>query len=80
MTIGSVNLAEFFLTFVSAIAFSLLVASGPWVIVAGLVVGGLFAAPFAAYLTRWLNTRVLLALVGSVISLVSVFNLWQALA
>jgi uncharacterized membrane protein YfcA len=80
MTIGSVNLAEFFLTFVSAIAFSLLVASGPWIIVAGLVVGGLFAAPFAAYLTRRLNTRVLLALVGSVISLVSVFNLWQALA
>jgi uncharacterized membrane protein YfcA len=80
MTIGSVNLAEFFLTFVSAIAFSLLVASGPWIIVAGLVVGGLFAAPFAAYLTRRLNTRILLALVGSVISLVSVFNLWQALA
>jgi uncharacterized membrane protein YfcA len=80
MTIGSVNLAEFFLTFVSAIAFSLLVGSGPWVIVAGLVLGGLFAAPFAAYLTRRLNTRVLLALVGSVISGLSVFNLWQALA
>jgi uncharacterized membrane protein YfcA len=79
-TIGSVNLAEFFLTFASAIAFALLVGSGPWLIVAGLVVGGLFAAPLAAWLTSRLDTRVLLALVGSVISLVSVFNLYRALA
>ncbi len=80
MTIGSVNLAEFFLTFVSAIAFALLVGEGPWVTVAGLVLGGLFAAPFAAYLTSRLPTKTLLALVGTVISLVSLYNLHQALA
>lgn len=80
MTIGSVNLAEFFLTFVSAIAFAVLVGEGPWPIVAGLVLGGLFAAPLAAYLTSRLPTKALLALVGSVISLVSVYNLYQALA
>lgn len=79
-TIGSVNLAEFFLTFVSAIAFAVLVGEGPWVVVAGLVVGGLFAAPFAAYLTSRLNTKTLLALVGTVISIVSVYNLYRALA
>lgn len=80
MTIGSVNLAEFFLTFVSAIAFALLIGEGPWVTVAGLVLGGLFAAPFAAFLTSRLPTKTLLALVGTVISLVSAYNLYQALA
>lgn len=79
MTIGSVNLAEFFLTFVSAIAFAVLVGEQPWPTVAGLVVGGLFAAPFAAYLTSRLSTRSLLILVGSVISLISTYNLARAL-
>jgi uncharacterized membrane protein YfcA len=77
-TIGSVNLAEFFLTFVSAMVFATLVEEGPWPIVAGLVVGGLFAAPFAAMLTRRLNTKVLLALVGTTISVTSTYNLYKA--
>jgi uncharacterized membrane protein YfcA len=79
MTIGSVNLAEFFLTFVSAGVFAMLVSESPWVTVAGLVVGGLFAAPFAALLTRRLRTKTLLALVGTVIVLISGFNLYRAL-
>lgn len=79
-TIGSVNLAEFFLTFASAGVFTLLVQEAPWATVAGLVVGGLFAAPLAALLTRHLHTRVLLVLVGLVITGVSSFNLWRALA
>lgn len=79
-TIGSVNLAEFFLTFVSAGLFMFMVEGTPWATVAGLVIGGLFAAPFAAWLTRRLNTRTLLMAVGSVISIVSCVNLWRALA
>jgi uncharacterized protein len=80
MTIGSVNLAEFFLTFISAGVFAMLVGESPWVTVAGLVVGGMFAAPFAAMLTKRLNTKALLALVGSVIVLISAFNIYKALA
>ena len=80
MTIGSVNLAEFFLTFVAAIAFAVLVGEGPWPTVAGLVLGGLFAAPFAAYLTSRLHTKALLALVGTLIAVISLYNLHQALA
>ena len=79
MTIGSVNLAEFFLTFVSAGVFAMLVGENPWVTVAGLVIGGLFAAPLAAWLTQRLHTRTLLALVGGVIALISLFNLYTAL-
>jgi uncharacterized membrane protein YfcA len=78
-TIGSVNLAEFFLTFVSAMVFALLVEEGPWPVVAGLVVGGLFAAPFAALLTRHLKTKALLMMVGLVISGVSLYNISRAL-
>ncbi|MGR6806063.1 sulfite exporter TauE/SafE family protein [Sphaerotilus natans] len=77
-TIGSVNLAEFFLTFVSAGVFAMLVGESPWPTVAGLVIGGLFAAPLAALLTRHLNTKALLALVGTVISLISIYNLYRA--
>lgn len=78
-TIGSVNFAEFFLTLGSAIAFTALVGFGPWMVVAGLVIGGLFAAPFAAYLCSKLHTRTLLILVGTLISAVSAFNLYSSL-
>jgi uncharacterized protein len=79
-TIGSVNLAEFFLTFITAGVFTLLVDGTPWPTVAGLVVGGLFAAPLAALMTRHLHTRILLILVGTVITGISGYNLWRALA
>lgn len=78
-TIGSVNLAEFFLTFTVAGVFAVLVEESPWPTVAGLVVGGLFAAPFAAYLTKHLKTKTLLVLVGTVISGISAYNLVKAL-
>ncbi len=78
-TIGSVNLAEFFLTFISASVFAVLIDETPWPTVAGLVAGGLFAAPFAAYLTKRLHTKALLLIVGSVIALISTYNLYRAL-
>ena len=74
-TIGSVNFAEFFLTVASATAFFALLDGQVWVIVAGLVIGGLFAAPFAAYATRHFKTKTLLILVGCLISCVSLYNL-----
>ncbi len=77
-TIGSVNLAEFFLTFMSAMVFAVLVEASPWPTVAGLVVGGLFAAPFAALLTKRLKTKTLLAMVGTLIALISAYNLYKA--
>ncbi len=77
-TIGSVNFAEFFLTVTVATALFSILDQSVWIIVAGLVIGGLFAAPFAAYITRHLKTKTLLILVGSLISLISVFNLYKA--
>lgn len=78
-TIGSVNFAEFFLTLAGAASFTLLAETTTWQIVAGLVIGGLFAAPFAALLTRRLSTRKLLLLVGALITVISCYNLFKSL-
>lgn len=79
-TIGSVNFAEFFLTVTVAGALFSILDQSVWIIVSGLVVGGLFAAPFAAYITKHLKTKTLLILVGILISLISIFNLYKAFA
>lgn len=79
-TIGSVNFAEFFITVATAASFSLLVGPSTWVLVAGLVIGGLFAAPFAALLCRRLRARTLLILVGTLITALSAYNLYRAIA
>jgi uncharacterized membrane protein YfcA len=78
-TIGSVNFAEFFLSLSAATAFAILVGPDTWPTIAGLVVGGAFAAPLAAVLTRRLSAKVLLLLVGTLITLLSAYNLFRAL-
>jgi uncharacterized membrane protein YfcA len=78
-TIGSVNFAEFFLTLMSGATFALLVGTNTWPIVAGLVLGGLFAAPFAALLTKKFHARLLLVIVGTLISALSFYNLYKAI-
>lgn len=79
-TIGSVNFAEFFLTLTSAASLFILVDETIWHVVAGLIVGGLFASPFAAYACKTFSTRTLLILVGTLISGISLFNLYKAIA
>jgi uncharacterized membrane protein YfcA len=80
-TIGSVNFAEFFLTLSSATSFILLAGEPTtWLLVAGLVFGGLFAAPFAALLCKRLQPRTLMTVVGCLITLLSAYNVWRALA
>ncbi len=79
-TIGTVNFAEFFLTLTSAAVFALLMETNTWPIIVGLVFGGLFAAPFAAVLCKKLHARTLLILVGTLIVIVSLYNLYRALA
>lgn len=79
-TIGSVNAAEFFLALSGAFTFALLGAFTHWQVIAGLVVGGLFAAPFAALLTRVMSARALMLIVGLLITVLSTFNLWKVFA
>ncbi len=79
-TIGSVNFAEFFLTVAVSAAFFSVLDDSVWLIVGGLVMGGMFAAPFAAYITRHVKTRFLLILVGVLISGISAYSLYGTLA
>lgn len=74
-TIGSVNAAEFFLSVAGGVAFAVLVGFTHWQVIAGLVFGGLFAAPFAAILCKKIPPRFLLLLVGTLIMGLSVYNL-----
>ncbi|SFP87000.1 hypothetical protein SAMN05216419_102628 [Nitrosomonas cryotolerans] len=77
-TIGSVNFAEFFLTLTTASVFVLLMETDTWPLIVGLVLGGLFAAPFAAVLCKKFHARTLLILVGVLISIISFYNLYKA--
>lgn len=79
-TIGTVNAAEFFITVASGFSFAMLIGITYWETVAGLIVGGLFAAPIAAKLTRALSAKVLMIVVGTLIVCLSAFNIYTALA
>jgi len=79
MTIGSVNFAEFFMTLATAASFTFLAVEGTWPVVAGLVIGGLIAAPFAARLCRKISPRRLFVAVGVLITLLSAWNVYKAL-
>jgi len=69
--IGSVNLAEFFVTLTISATFVFTIGLELWPIIAGLIIGGIIAAPFAALATKKLPDKVLMALVGSVIVILS---------
>ena len=78
-TIGSVNAAEFVVTVCVSATLAWHVGIGHWSIVLGLLVGGVLAAPFAAWLVRHLPERAVMAAVGSLIVLISSVQLWQML-
>ncbi len=77
--IGSVNLAEFFVTAVISGTFFLTIGLELWPIISGLIVGGVMAAPFAAYATKHLPDKALMIIVGCVVILLSLRTLLSAL-
>jgi uncharacterized membrane protein YfcA len=79
LAIGSANLAEFFVTVVVTATFIATIGLELWPIIAGLVAGGVLAAPFAAFMARRLPERPLMFIVGAVIALLSLRGLLQSL-
>jgi uncharacterized membrane protein YfcA len=75
LAIGSANTAEFFVTAAVTLTFATTIGLELWPVIAGLVLGGVLAAPFAALITRWLPDRPLMLLVGVVIILLSLRGL-----
>lgn len=70
-TIGSVNLAEFFVAFSSSITFIIFLGLNHFQIILGLILGGMIAAPIAARLSSKLPVKTIMLSVGIVIIIVS---------
>ena len=80
LTIGSVNLSEFFVTFAESVTFVLTLSFlGYWQIILGLLLGGVVAAPIAAVLAKRLPTKTLMFIVGLLIVGLSIRTIVLAL-
>lgn len=77
--VGSVSLAEFFVTLSESILFLLTIGLTHWKVVVGLLIGGVAAAPVAAYVCKRLPARALMLLVGVLIILLSLRTIYLAL-
>jgi uncharacterized protein len=78
-TIGSVNLTEFFVALASSITFFAIIGLSHWYIIAGLISGGIIAAPIAAFLSRKLPVKTMMILVGIMVILISIRIIFKAL-
>ncbi len=80
-TIGTVNTAEFFVTSTISATFITQLGWGAFTLATvGLLIGGVIAAPFGALLAKRVEPKTLMLLVGVVLTLTSVYNLYLALA
>ncbi len=77
--IGSVNTAEFFVTLLQVITFFFLLTSIHVNAVIGLVVGGVIAAPAAAYISKHLKPGRIMIMVGIVIIILSLRTFYLAI-
>lgn len=71
-TIGSVNLAEFFVSLASSLTFFATIGISHIKIIVGLIIGGIIAAPIAAHITRKLPIKRMMIFVGIIVILVSI--------
>lgn len=75
-TIGSVNLAEFFVTLTEALTFFALIRLSHLKVILALIGGGIIAAPLAAITCKKLPPRYILIVVGTLIIILSIRNLF----
>ncbi|HEU0044156.1 TSUP family transporter, partial [Sphingomonas sp.] len=79
-TIGTVNTAEFFLTVtISATFISQLGWEAFTLATVGLLIGGVLAAPLGAILAKRIDPQRLMLMVGTVLTLTSLFALYRAI-
>lgn len=77
--IGSVNLSEFFVTLAQVVTFVITLGTVNWIPVLGLIIGGVVAAPVAAFVCKKVPVRVLMGMVGVLIILLSIRTIYLAL-
>ncbi|HEY6545493.1 MAG TPA: sulfite exporter TauE/SafE family protein [Dokdonella sp.] len=76
-TIGTVNASEFVVTTCISATLIMHIGMDHWQVVAGLLVGGVIAAPLAAWLVRHLPEKPVMIAVGVLIVALSVWQLVQ---
>ena len=74
-TIGTVNAVEFFVTAAASVTFFMALGLTHWKVIAGLALGGVLAAPLAAWACRRVPVRPLMVLVGVLVIGLSVRTL-----
>ncbi|GAA3764484.1 TSUP family transporter [Flavobacterium ginsengiterrae] len=74
-TIGSVNAAEFAISFASGITFMLFGGIHGWQVIIGLIAGGVIAAPIAAFLVNRIKRKPMMIAVGILIIVLSLKTL-----
>lgn len=80
-TLGTVNTAEFFVTVtISATFIATMGLKAFTTATAGLLIGGVAAAPFGAWIAKRVNPDLLLTLVGALLTAVSTYGLYRALS
>jgi uncharacterized membrane protein YfcA len=79
MTIGTVNTAEFFVTFFSTGVFLFFLGLQGWKTILGLIAGGVLAAPVGAYLVKYIRPKQLMMIVGVGIILTSCYTIYVSL-
>ena len=77
-TIGSVNAAEFVVTFASGITFLIFHGVNSWQVVLGLIVGGVIAAPVGALVVGKIKRKPLMLTVGILVILLSLRTILQS--
>jgi uncharacterized protein len=80
LTVGSVNAVEFFVTLTASLVFLMTMGTGHLGIVLGLALGGVVAAPFGAWLLRFVQPRLLMPIVGVLVIGLSVRTLYHTFA
>ena len=79
IAIGSANVAEFFVTATVTATFVATIGIALWPVITGLIIGGVLAAPFAAYATKHLPEKPVMIAVATVVIVLSLRNLYLAL-
>ncbi|WP_276875994.1 TSUP family transporter [Chryseobacterium joostei] len=77
--VGSSTVAKFLLTITSAITFIFTIGIHHWNIVLGLLLGGVFTAPFSAMLTSKLPTKKMFVVVGIVVIIMSLVTIVKSM-
>jgi uncharacterized membrane protein YfcA len=78
-TIGSVNAAEFVISFSSGITFLIFHGVASWQVVLGLIVGGVIASPLGALFVGKIKRKPLMLVVGALVVFLSTRTILQSL-